>query len=253
MQKPKGDSVVVMLDETSSTNAKLRQLQQEDPLPEGSVVITDFQTQGRGQIGNTWHSKKGKNLLFSVLLYPHSVKPRDQFVISRIVSLAIKRVLDKYMSNVTVKWPNDIYWNDKKIAGILIENSLIGQLIDYTIVGVGLNVNEDNFPSHLPNPVSMKQVIGDKLDRDEVFTMLRYEFFDLYALLMQGSVDAIEQEYMSCLFRKDGLHWFVDRGGRFQGVIKTILSSGHLVLEIYPDKRERVYAFKEVSFELNES
>ena len=138
MEKQKGDRVVVRLDETSSTNTEMKLLQHKSPLPEGSVVMTEFQTAGRGQLGNTWYSGKGKNLLLSFLLYPHNVKARDQFIISRVVSLALKGVLNRYLQGVTIKWPNDIYWKNKKIAGILIENSLVGQHIDYTIVGIGL-------------------------------------------------------------------------------------------------------------------
>ena len=244
------DRVIVRLDETSSTNTELKLLQQKNPLPEGSMVMTEFQTSGRGQAGNSWYSGKGKNLLFSFLLYPRFIQAKDQFIISRIVSLAIIRVLQQYTENITIKWPNDIYWNDKKIAGILIENSLMGQHIEYTIVGIGLNVNEDDFPTHLPNPVSVKQITGDVFDREILLLLLRYEFLMLYQSVESGEVAPIEREYMRHLYRKDGPHWFTDAEGRFKAAIKTVLPSGHLVLETYPDKEERTFAFKEVSFEI---
>ena len=244
------DRVIVRLDETSSTNTELKLLQQKNPLPEGSMVMTEFQTSGRGQAGNSWYSGKGKNLLFSFLLYPRFIQAKDQFIISRIVSLAIIRVLQQYTENITIKWPNDIYWNDKKIAGILIENSLMGQHIEYTIVGIGLNVNEDDFPTHLPNPVSVKQITGDVFDREILLLLLRYEFLMLYQSVESGEVAPIEREYMRHLYRKDGPHWFTDAEGRFKATIKTVLPSGHLVLATYPDKEERTFAFKEVSFEI---
>ena len=244
------DRVIVRLDETSSTNTELKLLQQKNPLPEGSMVMTEFQTSGRGQAGNSWYSGKGKNLLFSFLLYPRFIQAKDQFIISRIVSLAIIRVLQQYTENITIKWPNDIYWNDKKIAGILIENSLMGQHIEYTIVGIGLNVNEDDFPTHLPNPVSVKQITGDVFDREILLLLLRYEFLMLYQSVESGEVAPIEREYMRHLYRKDGPHWFTDAEGSFVATIKTVLPSGHLVLETYPDKEERTFAFKEVSFEI---
>ncbi len=244
------DRVIVRLDETSSTNTELKLLQQKNPLPEGSMVMTEFQTSGRGQAGNSWYSGKGENLLFSFLLYPRFIQAKDQFIISRIVSLAIIRVLQQYTENITIKWPNDIYWNDKKIAGILIENSLMGQHIEYTIVGIGLNVNEDDFPTHLPNPVSVKQITGDVFDREILLLLLRYEFLMLYQSVESGEVAPIECEYMRHLYRKEGTHWFTDADGCFVATIKTVLPSGHLVLETYPDKEERTFAFKEVSFEI---
>lgn len=242
------ESVLLRLEEASSTNTILKQMQQKEPLPEWSVVMTEFQTLGRGQMGNSWFSSKGKNMLLSLLLYPRRVKAKDQFIISRIVSLAIIKVLRKYTKSITIKWPNDIYWNDKKIAGILIENSLIGKQIDYTIVGLGLNVNEDEFPAHLPNAVSLKQIMGPEFDREQLLLFLRYEFFKLYQSMERGEVAAIEKEYMQHLYRKGGVHWYADAGGRFEATIKKVLSSGHLVLATYPDEEERTYAFKEVAF-----
>lgn len=253
MKVQKGEGVVIKLDETSSTNTELKLLQKQSPLPEGSVVMTDFQTSGRGQAGNSWYSGRGKNLLLSFLLYPHSVKARDQFIISRIVSLAIKRVLDRHLEHVTIKWPNDIYWNDKKIAGILIENSLTGQHIDHTIVGIGLNVNEDEFPKQLPNPISMKQVVGTELSRDLLFADLRNDLFELYQSLGRGETELIEREYMQHLYRREGVHWYSDKNGRFKATIKTVLPSGHLVLTTFPDEEERLYAFKEIAFVVEEN
>ncbi|MGV8963869.1 MAG: biotin--[acetyl-CoA-carboxylase] ligase [Candidatus Saccharimonadaceae bacterium] len=248
MEQLSEDRVVISMDETSSTNTELKQLQKQKPLPEGSIVMVDFQTHGRGQAGNTWYSGKGNNLLFSFLLYPRCVMAKDQFIISRIVSLALKNMLDTYLDGVTIKWPNDIYWNNKKIAGMLIENSLMGQQIDFTIIGIGLNVNEIEFPVELPNPVSMKQITGIDFDREEVLTMFFREFFILYRALQIGEVDSIEHEYMQYLFRKDNDYWFEDNDGRFRGTIKNVLSSGHLVIDAYPEKKERMYAFKEVAF-----
>ena len=248
MEQLSNDRVVIAMAETSSTNTELKQRQLKKPLPEGSIVMADFQTHGRGQAGNTWYSGKGNNLLFSFLLYPHSVMAKDQFIISRIVSLALKNMLDTYIVGVTIKWPNDIYWNNKKIAGMLIENSLTGQHIDFTIVGIGLDVNEEEFPKELPNPISMKQITGITYDRKEVLTAFFREFFLLYRALQIGEVDSIEHEYMKHLYRNDNPHWFEDKDGRFKATIKNVMSTGHLVLETFPDKEERIYAFKEVTF-----
>ena len=131
--------------ETDSTNNLIRKMMQDENLPEGFLVYTDFQTAGKGQPGNTWESEAGKNLLFSIVLYPHEIPIHEQFVLSEIASLSIKNILAKYTDGISVKWPNDIYWNDRKIAGILIENSLKKNEINYSIIGIGLNINQTIF------------------------------------------------------------------------------------------------------------
>ena len=250
MEKPRDDRVVVRLDETLSTNAELKRLQKENPLPQYSMVMAEFQTAGRGQAGNSWHSGKGNNLLLSFMLYPHGVKAKDQFIISQIVSLAIKRVLDNFTTNVTIKWPNDIYWKDKKIAGILIENSLMGQHIEHTIVGVGLNINEKEFPESLPNPISLRNITGEEADREILLRLLQIEFLRHYHAMERGETASIEWAYMQHLYHADGPYWYADKDGRFKATIKRVLPSGHLVLATFPDEEERTYSFKEVSFEL---
>ena len=242
--------VMLSLDETSSTNSDLKLLQQKNPLLEGSWVKADFQTNGRGQMGNTWFSGKGYNLLFSYLLYPKFVAVKEQFIISRIVSLALKKVLDQYTDNISIKWPNDIYWKDKKIAGMLIENSLMGRQIEYTIVGVGLNVNQNKFPNDLPNPVSLKQITRSEYNRDELLTLFFREFFLLYRSLQDGDGQNIEEQYMQHLYRSDNYHWYEDKNGRFKGKIINVLPSGHLIISTHQDNEERTYAFKEVTFVL---
>lgn len=242
------DRLIVRLDEVSSTNSELKRLQQKGSLPEGSMVVADYQSAGRGQMGNSWFSNKGENILLSLLLYPRFLKAKNQFLISQIVSLAIKRVLDQYINDVSIKWPNDIYWNDQKIAGILIENSLMRKQIEDTIVGIGLNVNEEAFPAHLPNPVSLKQIVGKDIDREVLLKSLHKALFQLYAEIKQGNIKQIEQNYMQCLYRRNGMHWFVDDKERFRASIKEILPTGHLVLTTTPQEEERVYAFKEVTF-----
>lgn len=250
MEMQNKDRMIISLVETSSTNTELKQLQKKEQLPEGFVVTADFQTQGRGQAGNSWFSDKGRNLLFSFLLYPKFVIANKQFIISRIISLALKEVLDQYMDNISIKWPNDIYWKDKKIAGMLIENNLMGQQIESSIVGIGLNVNQDEFPIELPNPVSMKQVTGVEYNRDEILMQFFDAFYRLYHSLQQSKEHNIEQKYLRQLYRGKGYYWYEDVNGLFEAKIKDILPSGHLILETSGEKQERQYAFKEVSFVL---
>jgi len=154
--------------QTESTNALCWDMNREKALPEGFVVYTDFQSAGKGQPGNSWESAEGKNLLFSMVLHPLHVPMNELFILSELVSVAIKRALDMYSPDITVKWPNDIYTGDKKLAGILIENSLQGTKIKTVVVGIGLNVNQKEFVSDAPNPVSLMQIIGKRQNRKEI-------------------------------------------------------------------------------------
>jgi BirA family biotin operon repressor/biotin-[acetyl-CoA-carboxylase] ligase len=135
------------LRETRSTNLVLKEMLREYELPEGFVLRTDFQSAGKGQPGNSWESEKGKNLLFSVLLYPQHIAIDQQFILSQLVSVAILRTLNSFCAGFSIKWPNDIYFGDKKIGGILIENSLQGSKLNTSIVGIGLNINQKTFRS----------------------------------------------------------------------------------------------------------
>ena len=135
---------LIHISETNSTNNYLQSLCSKQKVEELTVVVADFQTSGRGQRGNSWESDSGKNLLFSIVIFPEFLEARRQFLISQIISLAIKEELDTYTTDISIKWPNDIYWHDKKIAGILIENVLSGSTFSRAIIGMGLNINQKN-------------------------------------------------------------------------------------------------------------
>ncbi len=248
MEQLSNNRQIIRLEETTSTNSYLKNLLREQVLEEGSVVVADFQTAGRGQMGNSWYSGKGENLLFSFLIYPIEIPANEQFIISQIVSLAIKNTLDQFTDDIRIKWPNDIYWKDKKIAGILIENSLQGKVIENSVIGIGLNLNQQIFPIELPNPVSLRQITATEHDKDYILDLLMKEFFLLYRSLQDGEKLVIEDEYMLDLYRVNGYYWYEDASGRFQAKIDNVLSSGHLVLETLDTKEERVYAFKEIAF-----
>ncbi|MEA4978366.1 MAG: biotin--[acetyl-CoA-carboxylase] ligase [Petrimonas sp.] len=248
MEQLSNDRQIIRLEETESTNSYLRDLLKSQHLEEGSVVVADFQTAGRGQVGNSWYSDKGDNLLFSLLIYPTGIPANEQFIISRMVSLAIKNTLDQFADDIRIKWPNDIYWKEKKIAGILIENSLQGKIIENSIIGIGLNLNQQIFPVELPNPVSLRQITATEQDKNYILDLLLKEFFLLYRSLQQGEKQVIEDEYMLDLYRANGYYWYEDANGRFQAEIDNVLPSGHLVLRTLDTNEERIYAFKEVQF-----
>ena len=135
MEKLSNERRIIRLEETDSTNRYLKQLVREERPEEGSLVIADYQTEGRGQMGNSWYSGRGDNLLFSLLIYPRQLPANESFILSRVTSLALKNLLDSFTDDIRIKWPNDIYWKDKKIAGILIENDIQGKEIDNTVIG----------------------------------------------------------------------------------------------------------------------
>ena len=233
--------------QTHSTNVLLWEMIREKSLPEGFVVQTDFQTAGKGQVGNSWESEADRNLLFSMVLYPQRVTVDNQFLLSQLVSLGIKEALDEYTDGITVKWPNDIYWNDKKLVGILIENSLQGTKIKSSVIGIGLNVNQKVFVSNAPNPVSLLRITGKRQNRKLLLTKIRQNIQKLYTEL---SVTKIRAEYAEALYRKDGFYAYRANDETFQAKIISVHPDGQLELETEAGERKGFY-FKEVSFVLS--
>ena len=199
------DFKVVHIDETDSTNRWLKEQKSSDV----SVVVADYQTAGKGCGSNSWESERGKNLTFSVLLHPEEIPAICQFRISEIVSVALCKVLEQYLSPLTIKWPNDIYVDDRKICGILIENRLQGSSILDSIVGIGLNVNQTVFLSDAPNPVSMKQMLGYETDREELLQAFLKELDAVYAM----DIEPLSADYRQRLYRRDGFYDYQDAGG----------------------------------------
>ena len=235
---------VVHIEETSSTNRWLweRTHSTTPPLPDPFCVWADYQTAGRGQGTNTWESEGGKNLLFSLLLHPHHVPTTQQFHISEAVAVALCETLEHYISQqVEVKWPNDIYVDGRKICGILIENTLHGHLLKTCIIGIGLNVNQQEFLSDAPNPVSLYQLTGHETDREE----LLQAFLHTFDTVLNRKTTSLD--YRNRLYRRTGLHEYKDQTGSFRAEIVNVLPDGHLVLRD-EEGQERHYGFKEVQF-----
>ena len=237
----------IHLSETVSTNNFLRMVADREQLASGSVVLADFQTAGRGMGGNVWESDAAANLTFSVLFYPLDVPANRPFVISEMASLCVKYTLDKYLDNVMVKWPNDVYCDDKKIAGILIENVLFQGEISQSVIGIGLNINQTVFRSNAPNPVSMAQITGKTFDRMAVMDDFRQTFAVQSERINKGSFDAVHQDYLDSIYRKKGYYPYHDADGAFEAAVWDVEPSGHLLLK-RTDGRISRYAFKEVTF-----
>lgn len=236
------DFKIVHIEETDSTNRWIRNSESKDFLEKdiSLVVWAEYQTAGKGCGTNTWESERGKNLTFSVLLHPERLSANKQFQISMQVSLALCEALGRHIGDLSIKWPNDIYWRNGKIAGILIENRLQGSTIIDSIVGIGLNVNQREFRSDAPNPVSLWQICEHETDRE----LLLYEFLDALKGFLGRDV---RKQYLSMLYRRKGFHPYTDCDGAFMAEIVGVEEDGHLVLRD-EEGRERRYAFKEVSF-----
>lgn len=241
--------IIHLVDEIDSTNNYMKSLLLKQKVKEGTIISADFQTGGRGQRGNGWVSENGKNLLFSIVLYPDAVKANEQFLILQVVSLAVADFLRKYTDGITIKWPNDIYWREKKICGILIENAIEGDQIKESVCGIGINLNQESFDSSLPNPVSLKQITGEYYKQSIMLGEVRELLFSYYEQLRRGEIQIIAENYRDSLFRKTGYHLFNDNTNDFIARIKNVAPDGTLILETESGD-ERRFAFKEVRYVL---
>jgi len=204
--------------------------------PEGTVVRAANQTAGRGQLGSQWHSLPGENLLLSIILYPTWLEAQAQFYLSMAVALGLHDVLGslgRLSLSAAIKWPNDLYLVDKKVAGILIQNSLSGSNLQSSIVGIGLNVNQLDFPEGLPNATSLALTLGRPLDLDEVAELLFECLERRYLQLKAGNRAAIKAEYEAQLWRRGVSSRFVRTadGEEFEGVILGVTERGMLRVE----------------------
>lgn len=240
-------SKIIFIPELTSTNTYAINLATTGNPLEGTVIRAGFQSAGKGQPGNMWESEKDKNLLFSTILYPKSVKPDQQFVISMTLSLGIHDFLSDMFSECTIKWPNDIYIGNDKIAGMLIESSLIGNSISFMVAGIGLNMNQEKFSGPAPNPISMKMLSGRDYDADENLTSLLKSLDTRYKLIADHYDQKITIEYLSKLYRCNQWSSFKDKDGKFCGRITGVSPDGKINIEKKSGLSNQYY-FKEVVF-----
>ena len=231
-----------------STDSTIDFLKHYRPVsPKDMILVTaDFQTAGRGQAGNSWESEAGKNLLFGLLFHPREVEANRQFILSQAVALSICETLSDYAEDIRIKWPNDIYWKDRKICGMLIENTLVGRCIENCIIGAGININQQTFCSDAPNPVSLRQITGKEQEPVFILADTIKRFKDYYRKIQQGQTEDIVRNYRERLYRHNGFHLYQDADGVFEAEIHDVEPTGHLVLTDR-DGTTRRYAFKEVS------
>lgn len=240
-------SSVLHHDKITSTNTLASSLISSGKAAEGTVITASFQQGGRGQKGNSWESEAGKNLLMSVILYPTMIKPEEQFIISRMVSLAVCDLVRTMVPATRIKWPNDIYAGHDKIAGILIENSVMGGTLCSTVAGIGLNVNQRTFMSGAPNPVSLAQLTGTEHDLNVVRDKLIRLLDNRYQMVISGNHEELSDDYHRLLYKRGEWHRYIDAEGEFTGMIDCVQDSGLISI-----RRENGltndYAFKEVDY-----
>lgn len=246
---------LIWLQETDSTNRYLTQLcdEQGSSLAEMTTIAADFQTAGKGQRGNHWEAEPGENLLFSIVLYPTFLEAKNQFAISQLAALALKDTMEGFTPNISIKWSNDLYWKDCKMGGILIEHDLQGNMLKRSIIGIGLNINQETFHSDAPNPVSLRQITGHQYHRSPILDHFMEHLSFSYRNLQDKGEDyrqLLNERYNESLFRRLEWHRYVDEHGSFEALLLRTEPDGRLVL-LDRENRERKYWFKEVSFVVN--
>lgn len=235
-----------------STNSYLQNLLDKGEDVADNVVVTDFQTSGKGQGKNVWQSEDGKNLLFSIALDMSFLKAENQFFLTQMISVAMINVLRNFLpeDSLFIKWPNDIYFNDRKIAGMLIKNEIKGMMLGTSIVGIGLNVNQISFDDNIPNPISMKMITGKDYDLDELLSAIVCQLSD-YSRLCVNSNDTfstlIIKTYTSRLYRYHQWALFEHEGSIKEMMIVGFDKYGRLILKEQND-HEVVCDLKEIIF-----
>lgn len=234
----------IKLQTVNSTNNYASGLLSDGMIKEETVIYTGSQTKGKGLGTNVWHSEDYKNMLFSLIVFPE-IKIERHFVLSMIVSLAICDYLDFKGVKAEIKWPNDIYLKNKKLAGILIENSIYGDTIKSSVIGVGLNLNQEVFPSVLPNPVSLTNVTSEIYNVDNEIELISSIISDKLTEFKNKSFTSIHEQYLNRLYRLGHTSKFKAGDRIFSGQIKDVKKDGHIVVS-EPEFEEKEYYFKEI-------
>ncbi len=240
-------------DTLHSTNATAVSAVQQKPAPgHGDVFWADAQTAGRGQGSNSWHSSPGANLTLSVVAYPEGLFADELFHLTQLTGLSVRATVEHFSGNksntVSVKWPNDVYVDDRKVAGILVQNGLRGNQVQWSVMGIGLNVNEQQFPEQLAGTATSLQLLtGRRHDLQEVAQYLFGQLSHYYGLLSPGRTTALAAAYHDHLYRKDLSSKFLltATGQLFKGIIRGVNDSGQLRIE-QPVGRESAFSVGEV-------
>ncbi len=240
-------SIIVNLDSVDSSNNYAAQELLTKSLKEGTVFVATCQQSGRGQGSAAWESEKGLNLTCSLILFPRELEIGRQFSLSKAIALGVTDFLSDKVNGVSVKWPNDIYVGDNKIAGILIETAISAGKFSRAIIGIGLNINQEKFMSDAPNPISLKNLTGINYDIPQMLSELCKALDKRYVQLMSGNSVQIDFDYEKLLYRRKV--WAKYRSGivEFEGKVSGVDALGRLLIETR-DGMMRGFQFKEVTF-----
>ena len=239
---------IIKLDAIDSTNSYLKKLLTKESLDDLTVVISKHQTKGKGRNGNIWANDASLNLAFSIYKRFNRLNINNKFILNLISSIAVFHLLsENKLNKLTIKWPNDIMSENKKISGILIENSVKGNFINHSVIGVGVNVNQRKF-KNLPNATSMFIETGREFSLDSLASRLG-EIFSKNFLQYEKNEGALLKYYNNQLFLKNTDSNFITKDGkRFSGKITRINKNGELII-MKADKREVNYTENEIRFE----
>ncbi|MBU1013022.1 MAG: biotin--[acetyl-CoA-carboxylase] ligase [Bacteroidetes bacterium] len=224
---------IIAFNTVESTNLTAVDLINEQNIEDGTIITTSFQKHGKGQEGNYWESEAGKNLIISVIIKPEFLKPEKQFILNKMVSLAVAEFVQRYApkDRVKIKWPNDIYLGDQKIAGILINNFIQGNVMSASILGIGININQKVFTSNAPNPVSLIRFMKEDLDLIQALQLLCDSLNHWYSQMELGLFKSIDKKYISLLYRYEEYHTYLISRKKVTAKITGISEFGRLQLE----------------------
>jgi BirA family biotin operon repressor/biotin-[acetyl-CoA-carboxylase] ligase len=241
---------LIHLSSVDSTNIFANRLITQEEVQEGTVILADHQINGKGQGGNRWLSEPGSNLLFSAVFNPDFLRADRQYYLSMVVANAIADFLSDFSNNIAIKWPNDILISHKKIAGILIENTILGEYLRTTIAGIGLNVNQVKFPEEIPDAVSLTMTTGRQYKLNELLGPLLEKLSASVNLLYENRIGLIRTTYLNNLYGLNEWHDFSDPLGQFEGRITDVAESGELMV-LKRNGELCNYGFREITFHRN--
>ena len=231
---------LIHISETNSTNSYLQTLcAKQQGVAAFTTVVADFQTSGRGQRGNSWESEPKKNLLFSFVLFPDFLEARRQFLISQIVSLAIKEELDSYADDFSIKWPNDIVGDGRKLCGILTEMSAQMDYVNHIVIGIGINVHNESFPEEIaPVATSLYMETGEHFNRAALIEEVWEQFEHYYAIFMETEdLSGLVKEYDAHLVNRNQIVKVLDPKEPFEGKAMGITPRGELIVDTWESRR----------------
>lgn len=240
---------IIKFNTINSTNSFLKELTSNSTVDDFTVIVTKSQTSGRGQMNTTWTSEDGKNLIFSIFIKSKGLLISNQKYLSYAISVGVYEALKTYnLPKLHIKWPNDILSENDKIGGILIENSLQRNKITSSIIGIGLNVNQESFPKDIPNAASIKNKTDKTLDLDSVLNIVLKQIEKNINLLRENKFELLEDKYLSVLYKKNIPSMFkTHRNDFFMGKIIGVSPDGKLQIEL-DDETIQEFGLKEVSF-----